>query len=87
MNKLKFLRIFYLSPILLIGLYPISIPCQQCSRIAYSENIYARIVSNWEDNFFCSFECALDWLDENPREFDKDGKVIRKTSLEIGEFE
>jgi hypothetical protein len=85
MNRLKFLRVVYLSPLLLIGLYPVSIPCQQCSNEAYSESIYARIASKWEDNFFCSFTCATDWLEENPREFDETGKVIPKTSIFIKE--
>ena len=85
MNKLKFLRVIYFLPLLLVGLWPVSIPCQQCGSQAHTEILFARIACGFEDNFFCSFKCALEYLDENPREFDDNGNVIPKTSLQIGE--
>lgn len=83
MNKLKFLRVVYFLPLLLVGLWPVNIPCQQCGTDTYKEILFARIASRFEDNFFCSFDCALDYLDENPREFTDEGEVVPKTSLKI----
>ena len=83
MNKLKFLRAVYFLPLLLIGLWPVNIHCQQCGTVAYQEILFARIAARFEDNFFCSFDCALEYLKENPREFDDSGNVIPKTNVLI----
>lgn len=77
MSKLKFLRIVYLMPVLLLGLWPVPVNCVQCGDQVLVESLYARVASSWEDNFFCGHECASKWLDEHPR-YDDDGNVIRR---------
>ena len=83
MNKLKFLRVVYFLPLLLIGLLPVSIPCEQCGEEAHSETFFARAASNFEDNFLCSFNCALDYLEDNPLEVNDKGDILRKTGVQI----
>ncbi len=78
MKRLKFLRVFYLAPLLLLALVPVDIPCVQCGGTVLTESFAARVASDWESNFFCSHSCAHDWLDEHPL-YDEDGNIIRRT--------
>jgi hypothetical protein len=77
MSKLKFLRVVYLLPILLLGLWPVPIDCQQCGHQVAVECFFARAVSRFEDNFFCGLGCAKDWLNEHPL-YDDNGDTIRR---------
>lgn len=79
MNKLKFLRVVYILPLLLIGTINITVPCEQCGNPAFSEMLYARFVSNFDPNFLCSMSCAEDYLRDNPLEYDENGNIIPKT--------
>lgn len=78
MSRLKFLRVVYLMPILLLGLWPVPINCQQCSDQVAVECFFARVASRFENNFFCGHECANRWLDEHPL-YDENGNIIRRT--------
>jgi hypothetical protein len=78
MRRLYFLRVIYLAPLLCLGLWPVPLNCQQCGEQIAIESVFARIASSWEDNYFCSFTCAGDWLEEHPL-YDDDGNVIRRT--------
>ena len=79
MRRLRFLRVVYLMPILLLGLWPVPINCQQCGDQVIVESVFARVASHWEDNFFCGLGCAHDWLAEHPL-YDENGDVIRRTN-------
>ena len=79
MNKLRFFRVVYLMPILLLGLWPVPLTCQQCGDQVAVESVFARIAARWEDNYFCGFDCAVEWLDEHPLR-DENGDIIRRTS-------
>ncbi len=78
MNRLKFLRVVYLLPILLLGLWPVPVNCVQCGDQVIVESVFARVAGGWESNFFCGFGCAHDWLDEHPLR-DENGDIIRRT--------
>lgn len=78
MSRLKFLRVVYLLPILLLGLWPVPINCQQCNDQVIVESFFARVASKFEDNFFCGHECANEWLAEHPL-YDENGEIIRRT--------
>ena len=79
MNRLRFLRIVYLLPVLLLGLWPIPINCQQCGDRVAVECFFARVAARFEDNMFCGFDCAVDWLEEHPL-YDENGEIIRRTN-------
>ena len=76
MRRLKFLRVVYLFPLLMLGLWPIPVNCQQCGDQVHVESVFARVASKWEDNFFCGFPCANEWLDEHPIFRDQDGNIL-----------
>ena len=78
MARLKFLRVVYLMPLLLLGLWPVPLNCVQCGDQVAVESVFARIASQWEDNFFCSMDCACEWLEEHPL-YDDNGEIIRRT--------
>lgn len=77
MRQRNYLKLLYLLPVLALGLWPVPINCQQCGEQVACESVLARAVSGWEDNFFCGFDCAGDWLQEHPL-YDLDGNVIRR---------
>ncbi len=77
MSRLKFLRVVYLMPLLLLAFWPVPINCQQCGERVAVESVAARMVSSWEDNFFCGFSCAEEWLEEHPL-YDDNGNIIRR---------
>jgi hypothetical protein len=78
-NKLNLLRILYLCPLLLlIGLIEVPVGCEQCGVTVLNESIYCRIASRFDDNYLCGMECALDYLRDNPLEYDENGEIIRK---------
>lgn len=78
-NKLNLLRVIYLCPLLLlIGLIDVEVGCEQCGTPTFTECLYARVASNFDNNFLCSFECAIDYLEDNPLEFDENGDIIPK---------
>ncbi len=77
MNRLKFLRVAYLLPILLLGLWPVPVNCVQCGDQVIVESVFARVASRFESNVFCGFGCAHEWLDEHPL-YDDNGNIIRR---------
>lgn len=78
-NKLNLLRIIYLCPLLLlIGLIEVPIGCEMCDGEVLRESLYCRIASNFDDNYLCSFDCAIDYLEANPLEYDENGDIIPK---------
>ena len=77
MSRLKFLRVVYLLPLLLLGLWPVPVNCQQCGDQVIVESVFSRIASSWEDNFFCGLNCAHEWLEEHPIIRDENGEIIR----------
>lgn len=77
MRRLSFLRTVYLMPLLLLGLWPVPIKCQHCNNQMAVESVFARIAAGWEDNYFCSFNCANAWLEEHPL-YDDKGNIIRR---------
>ena len=76
MRRLRFLRVVYLLPLLMLGLWPVPVNCQQCGDQVLVETVFERVAAGWEDNFFCGFPCANDWLKENPIFRDQDGRII-----------
>ncbi len=78
MKRLKFLRVVYAMPLLLLALWPVPINCVQCGDQIMVESVAARVASSWEDNFFCGLGCAQCWLDEHPL-YDENGDIIRRT--------
>ena len=77
MRQRKFLRVVYLLPLLCLGFWPVPINCQQCGDQVTCESVFARVAAGWEDNFFCGWRCAEEWLREHPL-YDSDGNVIRR---------
>ncbi len=77
MRRVSFLRVIYLLPLLLLGLWPVPLNCQQCGKQITVESVFARVAAGWEDNYFCSFECANKWLEEHPL-YDDEGNIIRR---------
>ncbi len=77
MRRIRFLRVIYLLPLLLLGLWPVPLNCQQCGRQIAVESVFARVAAGWEDNYFCSFTCANKWLEEHPL-YDEEGNIIRR---------
>ena len=77
MSRLKFLRVVYLLPLLLLGLWPVPVNCQQCGDQVIVESVFSRVASNWEENFFCGLNCAHEWLEEHPILRDENGEIIR----------
>lgn len=77
MRQRKFLRVVYLLPLLCLGFWPVPINCQQCGDQVACESVFARVAAGWEDNFFCGWRCAEEWLREHPL-YDSDGNVIRR---------
>ncbi len=77
MRRLKFLRVVYLMPILLLGLWPVPVNCVQCGDQVIVESVYSRIASDFESNFFCGLGCAHEWLTEHPLR-DENGDIIRR---------
>jgi hypothetical protein len=77
MRRISFLRVIYLMPLLLLGLWPVPLNCQQCGRQIAVESVFARVAAGWEDNYFCSMDCAVKWLEEHPL-YDYDGNIIRR---------
>ena len=78
MRRLRFLRVVYLMPILLLGLWPVPVNCVQCGDQVIVESVFARVASRFEDNFFCGLGCAHEWLSEHPL-YDDNGDIIRRT--------
>lgn len=78
MRRLRFLRIVYLFPILLLAFWPVGIPCEQCGVHIVSHSFAARLAARFEDNFLCGMDCALDYLKDNPIERDDQGNIIIK---------
>ena len=78
MGRLRFLRVVYLFPLLMLGLWPVPLNCQQCGDQVGVESVFARMASGWEENFFCSMDCACEWLEEHPL-YDDNGDIIRRT--------
>ena len=78
MSRLKFMRVVYLMPLLLLGLWPVPIVCQQCGERVGVESVFARVASDWEDNFFCGFGCADQYLKEHPIYRALDGTIERR---------
>ncbi len=77
LRRLKFLRIVYLMPVLLLGLWPVPVNCQQCGDQVLVESVFARVAASWEENCFCGFDCAVEWLEEHPLR-DDNGDIIRR---------
>jgi len=77
-RRFKFLRVVYLMPILILGLWPVPLSCQQCGDQIGVESVFARIAARWEDNYFCGLACAHAWLEEHPVERDEKGNVVPK---------
>jgi hypothetical protein len=57
----------------------VPLTCQQCGDQVGVESVFARIAAKWEDNYFCGFDCAVEWLEEHPLR-DENGDIIRSTS-------
>ncbi len=78
-NKLNLLRIIYILPVLLfIGLIEVPVGCEMCGGEVMRESILCRIVSKFDNNYLCGMDCALDYLEANPLEYDENGDIIRK---------
>ena len=78
-NKLNLLRIIYLCPLLLlIGLIEVPVGCEMCGDEVIRESLYCRVASKFDDNYLCGWECALDYLEANPLEFDENGDIVPK---------
>jgi hypothetical protein len=77
MKRLRFLRVVYLMPLLMLAFWPVNVNCQQCGDVVFTEKLMARIVSDWESNFLCNLACAQDYLDDHPIHRDSDGEIIR----------
>ena len=78
MRRLRFLRVVYVMPLLMLGFWPMNVNCQQCGDVVLTESFVARLASGFETNFLCGLECAQDYLDDNPIERDADGRMIPK---------
>lgn len=76
MNRIKYIRVIYLMPLLALMFWPVSINCQQCGDRVAVESYASRIASGFEDNFFCGFSCAHEWLEEHPIYRNEDGDII-----------
>lgn len=79
MNRLKFLRVVYLMPVIMLAFWPMNVNCSQCGDVVLTESFAARIASGFEKNFICGLECAQDYLDANPLMRDANGDIIRRT--------
>ena len=78
MRRLRFLRVVYMMPLLMLAFWPMNVNCHQCGDVVLTESFLSRLASGFEENFLCSVECAEDYLINNPLERDEEGRIIPK---------
>ena len=79
MRRLRFLRVVYAMPLLMLAFWPMNVNCQQCGDVVFTESFAARLASGFEKSFLCGWECAQDYLDAHPLMRDANGDIIRRT--------
>ena len=57
--------IIWLAIFLPTTLIKIDIPCVQCGKTTYSENIWCRIATGFNMNYM-HYDCADEWCEDNP---------------------
>ena len=78
MRRLRFLRVVYMMPLLMLAFWPVNVQCSQCGGRVLTESLIARWASGFEENFLCGPECAEQYLVDNPLERDVEGRIIPK---------
>ena len=78
MRRLRFLRVVYALPLLMLAFWPMNVICHQCGDVVLTESFMARLASGFDKNFICGLDCAQDYFDSNPLIRDANGDIIRR---------